>query len=239
MDLHQHQQRQQQQPQYHNFDQIQLVKFQLNKLQAYKSSFQAWKCVSFGYALLAIVLLFSKWHEVTTDLKLLTGIDQLIWSNGSLHHDQQLLVSSSGATDSNRTDLSPLHQMGATSAINSNRSTSAILGQALTRSWPPLALETLLLNVATSASNSSNLNGSGALVDSSDDAPATSLPQDNSTSITSSESISGGSPSSMLMSHHMKFVAGRELSGSQLLRQEVESFLGQYEFCPEHWPSLT
>lgn len=49
-----------------------------NRLQTHKSSFQAWKCVSFGCSLLAIVLLLSKWHEVCTDLQLLLGIDQLL-----------------------------------------------------------------------------------------------------------------------------------------------------------------
>ena len=59
-----------------------------NKLQAHKSSFQAWKCVSFGCSLLAIVLLLSKWYEVTTDLHLLLGIDQLL----SLQQQQQQQV---------------------------------------------------------------------------------------------------------------------------------------------------
>mgnify|MGYP000854677023 CR=1 FL=1 len=54
-----------------------------NKLQAQKSSFQAWKCVSFGCSLLAIVLLLSKWHEVSTSLQLLLNIDRLLLADQS------------------------------------------------------------------------------------------------------------------------------------------------------------
>lgn len=60
-----------------------------NKLLAHKSAFQAWKCVAFGCSLLAIVLLLSKWYEVSTDLQLLLNIDRLLTisaqaPNGSL-----------------------------------------------------------------------------------------------------------------------------------------------------------
>lgn len=65
--------------------QSQVMRRQHSKLQAHRSSFQAWKCVSLGYALLAVVLLLSKWHEAANDLKLLASIEQLIWppANGS------------------------------------------------------------------------------------------------------------------------------------------------------------
>lgn len=53
-----------------------------NRLQARKSSFQAWKVASFGCSLLVLVLLLSKLHEVSTDLSLLQGIERLL-SNGS------------------------------------------------------------------------------------------------------------------------------------------------------------
>lgn len=49
-----------------------------DKLQSHKSSFQAWKCVSFGCSLLAIVLLLSKWYEVNSDLQLLVGIERIL-----------------------------------------------------------------------------------------------------------------------------------------------------------------
>lgn len=55
-----------------------------NKLQSQKSSFQAWKCVSFGCSLLAILLLLSKWYEVSTDLHLLLGIDRLLSTAASM-----------------------------------------------------------------------------------------------------------------------------------------------------------
>lgn len=60
-----------------------------NKLLTHKSAFQAWKCVAFGCSLLAIVLLLSKWYEVSTDLQLLLNIDRLLTisaqsPNGSL-----------------------------------------------------------------------------------------------------------------------------------------------------------
>lgn len=49
-----------------------------SRLQGYKSFAQAWRCVSFGCTLLALVLLASKWYEVSTDLSLLMGIEQLL-----------------------------------------------------------------------------------------------------------------------------------------------------------------
>lgn len=61
-----------------------------HKLQAHKSSYQAWKCVSFGCSLLAIVLLMSKWYEVSTDLKLLVGIDQLLTLQATANTSSQL-----------------------------------------------------------------------------------------------------------------------------------------------------
>ena len=56
----------------------QLIQFESSKLQANKSSFQAWKSVSLGFALLALVLLGSKWYELSTDLRLLQSIESLL-----------------------------------------------------------------------------------------------------------------------------------------------------------------
>lgn len=123
-----------------------------NKLQAHKSSFQAWKCVSFGCSLLTIVLLLSKWYEVSTDLNLLRGIERIL-----------------------------------ATANSANTSTS----------WPPIPLEQLLPAV----------NESGFGMDSLD------------------------SNNSMLMSH-MQMSLNRELSGNQLLRQEVDAFVGKFNKIP-------
>uniref|UniRef100_A0A6G1S4B3 Uncharacterized protein n=1 Tax=Aceria tosichella TaxID=561515 RepID=A0A6G1S4B3_9ACAR len=87
--------------------QYQIFRHQLSKLQAHKSSFQAWKCVSFGYALLATVLLSAKWHEVSTDLRLLNGIDQLLW---------QTTAANSSAPDDGPIGVAAPFQRGA--AIN-------------------------------------------------------------------------------------------------------------------------
>lgn len=50
------------------------------RLLAKKSSYQAWKCVSFGCSLLALLLLLAKWQEISSDLQLLANIEQLLWS---------------------------------------------------------------------------------------------------------------------------------------------------------------
>lgn len=48
-----------------------------SKLQAHKSSFQAWKTVSFACSLLVLFLLVWKYHEISTDLRLIQGLKQL------------------------------------------------------------------------------------------------------------------------------------------------------------------
>lgn len=48
------------------------------KLHSHKSSFQAWKTVSFACSLVAMFLIFIKWHEVSNDLKMLAGIESLL-----------------------------------------------------------------------------------------------------------------------------------------------------------------
>lgn len=134
----------------------------VNKLQAHKSSFQAWKCVSFGCSLLAIVLLISKWYEVTSDLQLLMGIDRLL-----------ALQTMQGAA-----------QLANTSNKNAN-------GEPVL-SWPPIPLESL-------------------------------LPAPNETSFGMDSLENNGT---MLMSH-MHMSLSRELNGNQLLRQEVDTFIGE------------
>lgn len=128
------------------------------KLLAHKSSFQVWKCVSFGCSLLAIALMLSKWHEVSTDLYLLIGIERVMAS------------SSSSMSKSNESGLS----------------------------WPPVPLDQL-------------------------------LPSPNETSF-GIESMENNE--TMLMSHlHMSL--NREHNGNNLLRQEVDAFLGELlRFCP-------
>lgn len=124
-----------------------------NKLLAHKSSFQVWKCVSFGCSLLTIALILSKWHEVSTDLYLLIGIERVMASSPS-----------SSMSRGNETGLS----------------------------WPPIPLDQLL--------------------------PA---PNETSFGIESMENNE-----TMLMSHlHMSL--NREHNGNNLLRQEVDAFLGE------------
>lgn len=106
-----------------------------DKLQSHKSSFQAWKCVSFGCSLLAILLLLSKWYEVNTDLHLLIGIDRIL----SL-------------------------QAGAMSTPYSADSQADSSNASLALSWPPVPLDQLLpaanetdFGMASMDSNSSML----------------------------------------------------------------------------------
>ena len=164
----------------HLYYQFQVLRHQLNKLQALKSSFQAWKCVSFGYALLATVLLSAKWHEVSTDLRLLNGIDQLLWQTGNSHPNASL----AGALAEDRA-----------SSGRHNKS-SELTGL----QWEPaLALELL-----------SSVNSSGDLL-----------------SDVANANASTDQSASMLVSH-MQLTLGRELNGNQLLKQEVETFLGEF-----------
>lgn len=86
-----------------------------DKLQSHKSSFQAWKCVSFGCSLLAILLLLSKWHEVSTDLHLLVGIDRIL-----------SLQSAAASTNRSPSDAQP--ELDNSTAL----------------SWPPVPLDQLL-----------------------------------------------------------------------------------------------
>lgn len=136
-----------------------------NKLQSHKSSFQAWKCVSFGCSLLALMLLLSKWYEVTTDLHILSSIDQLL-----MQHQ---------AGSSNITSLT----------------------------WPPVPLEQLLPPVNETLVASSS--GPGL--------PSQSGPF-------GMESLDNNR--TMLMSH-LHITLSRELNGNQLLRQEVDAFIGE------------
>lgn len=140
------------------------VREENNKLQAYKSSFQAWKCVSFGCSLLAIIMLASKCHEVSTDLNLLLGIQRLLLKSS---------VVSTGQTEQQQQQQS-----------------SSDPGRSLT--WPPVPIELLL-----PAANESNL---------------------GLESMESNET--------MLMSH-LQMSLSRELNGDQLLRQEVDAFVGE------------
>lgn len=133
------------------------------KLQAYKSSFQAWKCASFGFALLALVLIGSKWHEVCTDVALLTEIDQLIWSQ------QQVFVN-----------------------------------QTIAQQLQPNASLALSMDSILALSNWT-ANGP--------------LGQEDGVGLNSS-----------LVAQHLQVMLGRELNGNELLRREVEAFLGESLF---------
>lgn len=147
-----------------------------NKLQAYKSSFQAWKSVAFGYALLALVLVASKWREVSTDLSLLSGIDRLIWAQ---------------------------HGSSSNETSNQTNGSSSV--------WPPasvVGLETLLTATANTTTP-----------------PTVGGQQVSATNSTTTEG------DNQLVSRHMQMVLGRELNGNDLLRREVETFLGEY--CPQ------
>lgn len=140
-----------------------------SRLQARKSSFQAWKCVSFGYAMLALVLLGAKWQEVSTDLHLLVGIERLL---------------------------------AASQTIRANGSVPPTGGPSQPLSWPPVPLEMLVGEMG-----------------------ADGLGESNATRAFGMESLE--SNGTMLMSH-MQMSLSRELSGSHLLRQEVEAFQGGY-----------
>lgn len=127
------------------------------RLLADKSSFQAWSCVSFGYALLALVLLSSRLHEISTDLRLLLAIDQLLWAQPGAGGAASMAPEAAGALNST--------------------------------GWPQVALDTLLV------------------------APG--------------EPGAGSDANGSLLAAHMQVSLSRELSGSQLLRQEVEAFVGE------------
>lgn len=60
----------------------------LNKLQAHKSSFQAWKSVSLVFALIVLVLIGSKRHEVGSDLQQLEAVARLILTRANNSQDQ-------------------------------------------------------------------------------------------------------------------------------------------------------
>ena len=174
----------------HHYYQYQVFRHQLNKLQALKSSFQAWKCVSLGYALFATVLLSVKWHEVSTDLKLLQGIDQLLWHQQAANSSATLAVNRTGAAlfgddDDDHND----HEHGTIGEPASGAGGGA-------QQWPPAAavLEELLEAPDANGSQPDRTNRSSA----------------------------------MLMSH-MQVSLGRELNANQLLKREVEAFLGE---CP-------
>lgn len=55
-------------------------RFTCDKLQAQKSSFQAWKASSLAFSLLVLVLLLAKWRELSSDLRLLQGLESLLES---------------------------------------------------------------------------------------------------------------------------------------------------------------
>lgn len=151
-------------------DMEQVRQEEFNRLLAKKSSFQAWKCVSFGYALLALVLLSSKLHEVSTDLRLLMSIDQIL-----------------------------LRAPGNETSQHAGR------GNLSATNWPPMPLEVML--AATEPNETSPVD-----LDNDDQQQAAA---NNSATQTGS-----------LLVGHMHNSIGRELTGNQLLRQEVESFLG-------------
>lgn len=173
----------------------QVMRQRLSKLQAHKSSFQAWKCVSLGYALLAALLLLAKWREVDTDLKLLAGLEQLLWARASNGSDPM-----SGAAVPQPNDSSQF--------------------QALT--WPPAPLESLLLTLASQMQSGSGPNSNSNAATAAADASEALAP-----AAEGAEGNASASPAASLMSHHMRLLAGREFSGGQLLRQEVEAFLGE------------
>jgi hypothetical protein len=173
----------------HLYYQYQVYRHQLSKLQAHKSSFQAWKCVSFGYALLATVLLSAKWHEVSTDLKLLNGIDRLLWQTGPADNATAAVYGLPAPSSANRSVFSeddgdpPLDTLG--------------LPLSELNRWSPAAALELL-----SAANLSETAADGA------------------------EPPRNGSSAAIMMSH-MQVALGRELNGNQLLKREVETFLGE------------
>lgn len=177
----------------HHYYQYQVFRHQLNKLQAHKSSFQAWKCVSLGYALFATVLLAAKWHEVSTDLKLLQGVEQILWSQ------QQQPTPGNSTTFS----LSEALALGGASArapgSRANRSLADLADETDDTLAPDELRSGASLAELLAASNSSDSSANGT--------------------------------SSVLVSH-MQISLGRELNGNQLLKQEVEAFLGEF-----NWPS--
>jgi len=181
----------------HHYNQFQVFRYQLNKLQTYKSSFQAWKCASFGYALLASVLLFSKWHEVSTDLRLLQSVEQLLWLNSN--------SSSSGSSGS-----ASLHDH--LLMLNNPNATGG--------SAQPVALA-LQSSSASSSSADDDDNSTTTLVD----GAASTGPE--------LPPASQRNTSHALMSH-MQISLSREATGNQVLKQEVETFLGSYHHHHHH-----
>jgi len=156
----------------------------LNKLQAKKSSFQAWKCASFGFALFALILLVSKWHEVSTDYNLLTNIDHLIWAQ-----NQARLSAPANA---------------------SAQSTRVAVSQQTT---PPAFPQQ---NGPASLWAGTTLGGQNKSVSSEEGAQNNQAVSSKETPLQTTDT-----------DQHLQLLLGREQNGNELLRRELESFLGK------------
>lgn len=181
----------------------------LVKLQAHKSAFQAWKCVSLVYALVVLVLIGSKRHEVGNDIQQLNGVAQLILSQQQeTRHTYERL---DNATAADQPLSNPLF------ATSSKRewAEGPDRNQA---SGHNLSLGTLLdaLESALTPNNTQNLNTSMM------------IPVPTSTSTGGQASKMAEHNNSSLLMSHMQTSIGRELNGQEVLKAEVDAFAGKF-----------
>lgn len=132
------------------------------RLLAKKSSYQAWKCVSFACSLLALLLLLAKWQEISSDLQLLISFERLVSANNQ-----------------NNTTTTTAQQQNDPSAPTTLPDVA----------WPP--------------------------------------PPDLLAAASNGQAGDAGNSSAQLLTQHMHISVGRELQGNQLLKKEVETFIGE------------
>lgn len=171
------------------------------RLLAKKSSYQAWKCVSFGCSLLALLLLLSKWQEVSSDLQLLLNI-------------QHLVGSTAAANNSNNNN----NNNGTTGGGNSPADNTAADSEDPFGQWPPPLPSSDVIQFTNNNNNNNN------------ETMTTTTAAAGPVEAGDENAAKNHSNHHQLLVSHLHISVGRELQGNQLLKREVEIFIGEFFF---------
>lgn len=184
-----------------------------NKLQAHKSSFQAWKTVSFGCSLLALFLIACKWREVSNDLNMLTGIESLLEHEQVATNNKSLQLININSTSNNDATTTTITQQPTMSTSDTRSNAKAFAMKQLA--------ETLSLLSPSSQSNATSSNPTDSVDSSSDNL--------------SQASANIGAPSiDTIIRDQIHLFLSQEFNANHLLRLEIELFSGKNKHTHTH-----
>lgn len=206
-----------------------------NKLQAHKSSFQAWKTVSFGCSLLALFLIACKWREVSNDLNMLTGIELMLAEQQNTN--KQPVSSATSSLSINNTTTNDIFSSNNNSPTSSNLNHDPqSLHLLITRPVPGANVDTHSNQAAAMkqlAETLSLLNPSKEAIATNGNFTSTNelgngfIRSDQSSSDDGKSSSSGAPSIDTIIRDQIHLFLSQEFNANHLLRLELELFSGK------------